>query len=101
MFPDSKKGRFGLGLLAGGASSQQLAEALAHLEEVTKENKELRVVVDKLVQSQTSVVAQNDRMEQQYNELKTMFLSYMGSQRVETIPEKDPSIEVNSKVLSL
>ncbi|XP_024316599.1 uncharacterized protein LOC100827893 isoform X2 [Brachypodium distachyon] len=78
VFPQAKKGRYGLGLLAGGGASQRLAEALAKLEETTQENKELKLMVDKLATNQTSMMAQSYRMEQQYNELKTLFLSYKG-----------------------
>jgi hypothetical protein len=67
-----------MGLLAGGVASRHLAEAIAQLEETKQENKELWSMVDTLAANQTLMMARNERLEKQYEELKSMLLASQG-----------------------
>lgn len=79
MFPRKKtRKNSGMGLLAGGVASRHLAEAIAQLEETKQENKELWSMVDTLAANQTLMMARNERLEKQYEELKSMLLASQG-----------------------
>ncbi|KAI5004161.1 hypothetical protein ZWY2020_031404 [Hordeum vulgare] len=90
IFPKEKKGRpSGLGLLVGGVASERLAQVEAELHAAKQENVELRHVVHTLVANQTSIMAKSERMEEQYNELKSLIIASRGSVEMGGIPEKE------------
>jgi hypothetical protein len=49
--------------------TEKLALALSALHEAIEENKELKGVVEKLVQNQNSLLERSDRLEQQYSQM--------------------------------
>ncbi|KAJ1254286.1 hypothetical protein BS78_K093700 [Paspalum vaginatum] len=73
--------RRGLGLLAGGVGSRRISEALVEVQEVRDENKKLWTVVQTLMSNQT-------KLEQQYDELKSQI----------STPQRCPSVESSLKV---
>ena len=77
LFPKERSGRrHGLGLLAGGATSGRIFEALVEVQEVREENKKLWSAVQTLMSNQA-------KLQQQYDELKSEV----------SAPERCPSIE--------
>jgi len=77
LFPKERSGRrCGLGLLAGGATSRRIFEALVEMHEVREENKKLWSAVQMLMSNQA-------KLQQQYDELKSEV----------SAPERCPSIE--------
>lgn len=74
LFPKAKKSsNHGLGLTVGGKNSEKLALALSALHDVTQENKNLRGVVEKLVETQSSLVARSDKLEEKYCQMMELF----------------------------
>ncbi len=89
-----------MGLLVGGVASTRLAEAIAQLQETKQENRELRCMVDTLVASQTSMMAQNERLEKQYEELKSMLLSSQGHAPITRSPVPKSATKHQLEVIS-
>jgi len=80
LFPKERSGRMtGLGLLAGGVGSARISEALFEMQEVKEENKKLWDVLKTLMSNQT-------KLHQQYNELKSQVLGSQTCPPIETSP---------------
>ncbi|KAF6991827.1 hypothetical protein CFC21_008877 [Triticum aestivum] len=88
-------------LYPGGVASERLAEVEAELHAAKEENMELRHVVHTLVANQTSIMAKSEKMEEQYNELKSLIIASRGSVEMggiqeKELPNKDPSKDLET-----
>ncbi|KAK1644553.1 hypothetical protein QYE76_062358 [Lolium multiflorum] len=74
LFPKAKKStRYGLGMVVGGKGSENLAEALAALEESRKETRDLKLVVENMARK-TDIIE---------NQLSQLMLVYQASQKIQ------------------
>jgi hypothetical protein len=81
LFPKERVGRRrGLGLLTGSVTSERIFEALAEVQETKEENKKIWSVVQTLMSNQT-------KLQQQYDELKSQVSSSQRCPCVESSPK--------------
>lgn len=101
MFPKAKaSARHGLGLVTGGKGHERIEQVIAALRHSQEENRDLRIMVESLMENQKCLKEQNQMVVNKCNEMMVLFQASQKQNSTQSVEDLEVK-EASQKQISL